>query len=323
MIDFGFIIVGLVLLYYGAEWFVAAASEFAVRIGITPLVVGLTVVAFGTSAPELAVSIDSNLKGSGGMAVGNVIGSNICNICLVLGLSAVVFPLAIQRQVIRREMPILLLATVVFMFFLNDGVITRLEGGVLALGIIIYVATSLLAARKEEDAESSEDVPEELIKAARQGGKGRAAWNVFVIIAGMVILVAGAKAMVHGGANVARDFGVSEAVIGLTLFAFGTSLPELATSLVAAMKKQGDIIVGNVVGSCIFNLLAVVGFTGCVAPLAVQENITIDLIVMVAISFIVLPMMWHRLKLNRWEGVILFAAYLGYIGWTGFQQLAS
>ncbi|MGC6427868.1 MAG: calcium/sodium antiporter [Akkermansiaceae bacterium] len=323
MLDFVCIILGLVLLYYGAEWFVAASSEFAVRIGISPLVVGLTVVAFGTSAPELAVSIDSNLKGSGGMAIGNVIGSNICNICLVLGLAAVVYPLAIQRQVIRREMPILLIATLAFVILLLDFEITQLEGAILAGGIITYVATSLFAARKEEDLENSEEVPEELIEAARKGGAGRASWNIVVILGGVLVLVVGAKAMVYGGVNVARDFGVSEAVIGLTLFALGTSLPELATSLVAAKKRQGDIIVGNVVGSCIFNILAVVGFTACVSPLVVQENITVDLVVMVAVSFIVLPMMWCQMNLNRMSGLILFLAYLTYIGWLGIQQLGE
>lgn len=323
MLDIGYIVLGLIMLYYGAEWFVAAASEFAVRIGITPLVVGLTVVAFGTSAPELAVSIDSNLKGSGGMAIGNVIGSNICNICLVLGLSAVVFPLAIQRQVIRREMPVLLVATIVFVSFLSDGVVNRMEAALLALGILIYVVTSLRAARNESNTESSEDVPEELIEAAGKGGIARAAWNIFVMIIGMIILVIGAKAMVHGGANIASSFGVSEALIGLTLFAFGTSLPELATSIVAAMKRQGDIIVGNVVGSCIFNLLAVVGFTGCIAPLEANAITNIDLILLMVTSFIVLPMMWHRFTLNRWEGILLLMTYLGYVGWLATQQLSG
>lgn len=317
----GCIVFGLVLLYYGAEWFVAAASEFAVRIGITPLVVGLTVVAFGTSAPELAVSIDSNLKGSGGMAIGNVVGSNICNLCLVLGLSAVVFPLAIQRQVIRREMPILLGSTLVFVFFLRDGVVSSVEAMVLAVAIIVYVISSLLAARNGDNEESSDDVPEELVVVAREGGMGRVAWNVFVIIAGVIILIGGAKLMVFGGARVASSFGVSEAVIGLTLFAFGTSLPELATSIVAAVKKQSDIIVGNVVGSCIFNLLAVVGFTGCVAPLQAQAITNIDLIVMMACTMVVLPVMWNRFKLNRWEGVVLFLVYVGYVGWLASQQL--
>lgn len=323
MYDLLWIILGLVFLYYGAEWLVAAASELAVRMGISPLVVGLTVVAFGTSAPELVVSIDSNLQGSGGMATGNVLGSNICNICLVLGLSAVVFPLAIQKQVIRREMPILLVSTIVFVFFLSDGVINQFESLILAIGIVTYVITSLIQARKEPNADESDDVPAELIEAARSGGAGRVIRNLVVIVIGIGVLVAGAKLMVFGGANLARQFGFSEAVIGLTLFAFGTSLPELATSLVAALKKQGDIIVGNVVGSCIFNLLAVVGFTGCIAPLTATDISSIDLIVLLVTSFIALPMMWHRFKLNRWEGVLLFLGYLGYVGWLVVKEFSA
>lgn len=323
MYDLLWIILGLVFLYYGAEWLVAAASELAVRMGISPLVVGLTVVAFGTSAPELAVSIDSNLQGSGGMAIGNVLGSNICNICLVLGLSAVVFPLAIQKQVIRREMPILLVSTIVFVFFLSDGVISQLESLILAAGIITYVITSLIQARKELNADQSEDVPAELIEAARSGGAARVIRNLVVITIGIGVLVSGAKLMVYGGANLARQFGFSEAVIGLTLFAFGTSLPELATSLVAALKKQGDIIVGNVVGSCIFNLLAVVGFTGCIAPLTATDISNVELIVLLVTSFIVLPMMWHRFKLNRWEGALLFLGYLGYVGWLVVKEFSA
>lgn len=314
MIDLAWIILGLVLLYYGAEWLVAGASELAVRLGISPLVVGLTVVAFGTSAPELAVSIDSNLKGSGGMALGNVLGSNVCNLCLVLGVAALVWPLGIQRQVIRREMPILLVATLVFAFFLRDGLLSQMEAAVLAVGIIFYVVTSLMQARKDPHADVSDDVPQELIDAAKSGGSKRAMWNVFLVIGGVIVLVIGANRMVFGGANLAREFGVSEAVIGLTLFAFGTSLPELATSVVAAMKKQGDIIVGNAVGSCIFNLLAVVGFTGLIAPLQATGITNTDVIMMIVTSFLVLPLMWHRFNINRGEGGLLTLVYLGYVG---------
>ena len=314
MIDLAWIILGLVLLYYGAEWLVAGASELAVRLGITPLVVGLTVVAFGTSAPELAVSIDSNLKGSGGMALGNVLGSNICNLCLVLGVAALVWPLGIQRQVIRREMPILMVATVGFAYFLRDGVLSQVEALFLTIGIVLYVTTSLMHARLNPQFDVSEDVPSELIAAAKSGGAKRAVWNVFLVVIGIAVLVIGANRMVHGGANFARAFGVSEAVIGLTLFAFGTSLPELATSVVAALKKQGDIVVGNAVGSCIFNLLAVVGFTGLIAPLEATGITNTDVVMMIVTTFLIVPLMWHRFNINRWEGGLLTLIYLGYTG---------
>ena len=313
--DIGWIVLGLVLLYYGAEWLVKGSSELAIRLGISPLVIGLTVVAFGTSAPELVVSIKANLDNQGGMAIGNVVGSNICNICLVLGVGAVIFPLAIQRQIIRREMPILLVATTVFALMLRDGGIDRMEAAILAGGILLYVATSLIEARREPDADCSEEVPPEMIEQVKKSGRGRILFDLFLVTLGAVLLVAGADRMVFGGENVARAFGVSEAVIGLTLFAFGTSLPELATSVVAAIRKQGDIIVGNAVGSCIFNLLAVVGIAGVIAPLRADGVTVVHIGVMLGTAIILMPMMWHRMKLDRWEGWVLFLGYFGFVGW--------
>lgn len=314
ILDIGWVVAGLVLLYFGAEWLVRGSSELAIRFGISPLVVGLTVVAFGTSAPELVVSVKANLDGSGGMAIGNVVGSNICNIALVLGVGAVIFPLGIQRQVVRREMPVLLGSTLVFLLMIKDGVISRLEGGALFVGVLIYVIASLVQARKE-DPNVSEDLDPELIKAAKAGGLGRVSLNIFLIVIGALLLVLGADRMVVGGESIARFYGVPEAIIGLTLFAFGTSLPELATSVVAAMKKEGDIIVGNAVGSCIFNLLAVVGLAGVVSPLKGEGVTVIHLAVMLALTVILIPMMLHRMKLDRWEGALLVTGYLGFTAW--------
>ena len=314
ILDIGWVVAGLVLLYFGAEWLVRGSSELAIRFGISPLVVGLTVVAFGTSAPELVVSVKANLDGSGGMAIGNVVGSNICNIALVLGVGAVIFPLGIQRQVVRREMPVLLGSTLVFLLMIKDGVIGRLEGGALFVGVLIYVIASLVQARKE-DPNVSEDLDPELIKAAKAGGLGRVSLNIFLIVIGALLLVLGADRMVVGGESIARFYGVPEAIIGLTLFAFGTSLPELATSVVGAMKKEGDIIVGNAVGSCIFNLLAVVGLAGVVSPLKGEGVTVIHLAVMLALTVILIPMMLHRMKLDRWEGALLVTGYLGFTAW--------
>jgi cation:H+ antiporter len=314
ILDIGWVVAGLVLLYFGAEWLVRGSSELAIRFGISPLVVGLTVVAFGTSAPELVVSVKANLDGSGGMAIGNVVGSNICNIALVLGVGAVIFPLGIQRQVVRREMPVLLGSTLVFLLMIKDGVISRLEGGALFVGVLIYVIASLVQARKE-DPNVSEDLDPEVIKAAKAGGLGRVSLNIFLIVIGALLLVLGADRMVVGGESIARFYGVPEAIIGLTLFAFGTSLPELATSVVGAMKKEGDIIVGNAVGSCIFNLLAVVGLAGVVSPLKGEGVTVIHLAVMLALTVILMPMMLHRMKLDRWEGALLVTGYLGFTAW--------
>ena len=314
ILDIGWVVAGLVLLYFGAEWLVRGSSELAIRFGISPLVVGLTVVAFGTSAPELVVSVKANLDGSGGMAIGNVVGSNICNIALVLGVGAVIFPLGIKRQVVRREMPVLLGSTLVFLLMIKDGVIGRLEGGALSVGVLIYVIASLVQARKE-DPNVSEDLDPEVIKAAKAGGLGRVSLNIFLIVIGALLLVLGADRMVVGGESIARFYGVPEAIIGLTLFAFGTSLPELATSVVGAMKKEGDIIVGNAVGSCIFNLLAVVGLAGVVSPLKGEGVTVIHLAVMLALTVILMPMMLHRMKLDRWEGALLVTGYLGFTAW--------
>lgn len=314
MLDIGWVFGGLVLLYFGAEWLVKGSSELAIRLGISPLVVGLTVVAFGTSAPELVVSVKANLDGQGGMAIGNVVGSNICNIALVLGFGAVIFPIAIPRQVIRREIPILLVASVVFLLMMRDGTMERLEAGVLFSGIVLYVITSLVEARKE-DPNQSEDISPEMIGAARNSGSGRLFFNIFLIVGGGITLVIGADRMVTGGESIARFYDVPEAIIGLTLFAFGTSLPELATSVVAAIKKQGDIIVGNAVGSCVFNLLAVVGMAGLIAPLNDDGVTWIHYTVMLGATVILIPMMWHRMKLDRWEGGLLVLGYLGFTAW--------
>jgi cation:H+ antiporter len=314
MLDIGWVFGGLVLLYFGAEWLVKGSSELAIRLGISPLVVGLTVVAFGTSAPELVVSVKANLDGQGGMAIGNVIGSNICNIALVLGFGAVIFPIAIPRQVICREIPILLVASVVFLLMMRDGTMERLEAGVLFSGIVLYVITSLVEARKE-DPNQSEDISPEMIGAARNSGSGRLFFNIFLIVGGGITLVIGADRMVTGGESIARFYDVPEAIIGLTLFAFGTSLPELATSVVAAIKKQGDIIVGNAVGSCVFNLLAVVGMAGLIAPLNDDGVTWIHYTVMLGATVILIPMMWHRMKLDRWEGGLLVLGYLGFTAW--------
>lgn len=314
-IDIGWVILGLVLLYYGAEWLVKGASELALRVGISPLVVGLTVVAFGTSAPELVVSVQANFEGNGGMALGNVVGSNICNIALVLGCAAVISPLKIHHQVIRRELPILVVITFAFAWMIKSGSVSRLEGGLLFAGILLYVYSSLRAARKEPDSEVCEELDPEVIEAAKEGGAGRVLFDILLVVAGCGILVVGADRMVFGGANIARFYGVSEAVIGLTLFAFGTSLPELATSVVAAIRKQGDIIVGNAVGSCIFNILAVVGLAGLIDPLEADGVTAAHVGVMIVTAVLILPMMWHRMTLNRWEGVILSVGYLGFAVW--------
>lgn len=316
-INFGWLALGLTLLYYGAEWLVKGSSEIALKIGISPLVVGLTVVAFGTSAPELLVSLKANLKNppQGDIALGNIVGSNICNIALILGAGALIRPITVHAQILRREMPLLLLASVVFVAMLWDGTIARWEAGILAAGIVVYVVASIRMARKEPNAEVFDEFREEDIREMQKAGAGRLALDAVLIVVGLVTLIYGADRMVVSGEALARIFGVPEAIIALTLIAFGTSLPELATSIVASIKNQGDIITGNAIGSCMFNILAVIGIAGLVAPMVATDLKASDLWVMLGVTVIVFPFLASGKGLSRMEGALLLAGYLGYCSW--------
>ena len=280
-VDLLWVIGGLVLLYFGAEWLVKGASDIALKLGVSPLVVGLTVVAFGTSAPELLVCLDANANGSSGMALGNIIGSNICNIALVLGFAALITPIVISKQIIKRELPILIVATLVFLAMLiglgNPEGLQRWEGGVLFAGILLYVVSSFLKSRKEGKDDSNEFSAED-IEAVKQAGVGKFLLSLAYILVGGVALYFGSGWLVEHGEILAVDhLHVDPAVVALILIAFGTSVPELATSVVAARKGEGDIILGNAVGSCIFNLLAVMGVTALVKPVTYEGIQSLDL----------------------------------------------
>ncbi|MBK1853441.1 calcium/sodium antiporter [Verrucomicrobiaceae bacterium 5K15] len=320
---------GLVFLYFGAEWLVKGASEIALRLGISPLVVGLTVVAFGTSMPELLVCLKANSPevvaapaawfgfavdvgvASPDIAFGNIVGSNIFNIALILGVASLIRPIEVHSQLIRRELPILIVASLVFVAMMSDMVLMRWEGALLAAGVVTYVFMSVRMARGEKDIDQYEEFSEEEIEKAKQGG-GRLLIDLMLIVVGIGALVVGADWLVDHGESVARVFGVPEVIISLTLFALGTSLPELATSVVAALKRQGDIITGNAIGSCIFNLLAVMGVTASVKPLQAEHIAWMDLWVMLGLAILIMPFMWSRKRINRVEGAILTAVALGY-----------
>lgn len=313
-IHIAWLVAGLVLLYFGAEWLVKGASDIALKIGISPLIVGLTIVAFGTSAPELLVCLDANNHGEPGIALGNIIGSNICNIALILGVGALIRPIVIDKQIIRREMPILLISTLVFVvMILTGGGISRLEGVFLTLGILTYVISSFLMTTKEEE-NTSEDFSEEEIKNARTASAGKIAFSVVFILLGFVALKFGADVLVSNGEILASEkfWNISPAIVALFIFAFGTSLPELATSIVAAKKGQGDIITGNAVGSCIFNILAVMGITTTIQSIAYKGVNSFDVYVMIGVCLAVLPFMWSKKRLSRVEGVLLLVGYLAY-----------
>ena len=319
-VDCLWLIIGLALLYFGGEWLVKGAREISLMMGISPLVVGLTVVAFGTSAPELLVSLQANLLDppKGDMALGNVVGSNICNIALILGIGAAIRPMSVHRQVIKREMPFLLIISVVFILLLHDGQIQQVEGLCLFAAVIAYTALSLREARRAglgEQAVTSES-GEEVAKSSNTGTFA----NIGLLLAGIGALVIGADRLVLGGSNIARHFNVPEATIALTIVAFGTSLPELATSIVAAVRRQGDIILGNAVGSCIFNVLCVVGLTSSISPLSrTSELRNWDLGVMLAFTLIVFPFVWRDRLLGRGQGVILLFGYASYVCYLGLR----
>jgi len=313
LLHLGYLVAGLAMLYFGAEWLVAGSSRLALRLGISPLVIGLTVVAFGTSAPELSVGIQLNLNGHPDAAVGNVVGSNICNLLLILGISALFRPLRIKGQIVRREMPILIAASVLLVAMLWDGRLSLAEGWVLVAGIVAYVGFSFASARREHDPEVLEQYLEE-VGVAPEAAKGQHPGKLAILIlGGLVVLVAGSRCLELGGLAIARALGVSEAIIGLTLLAVGTSLPELATSIVASLKGEGDIISGNAVGSCIFNIFAILGITILVRPLVVSDIRPLDLGFMLGSAMVVVPLMLSRMRLGRLDGALLLGAYAVYL----------
>ncbi len=303
------LLVGLAGLYFGAEWLVRGSGGLALKLGISPLVVGLTIVAFGTSAPELVVSLQFNLgAGKPDAAIGNVVGSNICNIALILGVAALISPIRTHTQVVRREMPILILVSFLLVAILWDREVTRLEGGVLVIGILLYTVLSLRLANREDAPAILEEVAE-----LDESKHDKTPKLVAFIVVGLATLVAGSKLLEIGAISVARALGVSDAIIGLTLLAFGTSLPELATSVVAALKRHGDLISGNAIGSCVFNILLIVGATALAKPMLIDGIEPLDLAFMVGLAVLAVPMMlFPRRQLGRFEGVVLLAIYATY-----------
>ncbi len=310
------LIAGFVLLVAGAEALVRGASRLAAAFGISPLVIGLTVVAFGTSAPEMAVSTVSSLSGQADIALGNVIGSNIFNIFLILGLSALVAPLMVSAQLIRLDVPLMIGASVLVYLFALNGVIGRPEGIILFVGILIYIGFLIRQSRRENlnvQAEYAEKYGEREPRSTKVLLKDTA-----LLLAGLGLLVLGSNWLVDGAVMVAHKLGVSELVIGLTIVAVGTSLPELATSVVAAIRGERDIAVGNVVGSCLFNLLAVLGLAGMVSPSGIAvsaQSLHVDLPVMILTAVVCLPIFFTGKRISRGEGALLLSGYIGYMAW--------
>jgi cation:H+ antiporter len=300
---------GLALLYLGGDALVRGASALALRLGISPLAVGLTIVAFGTSAPELVVSVDAALGGANDIAVGNVVGSNIANIALILGLSALVCPTTVHAKIVRLDAPLMILASLALIGALANGHVSRIEGALLALGLAGYAVFTFWEARRETKAVKRE------FASAAPSRPLPLIWSTVFVAGGLLMLVAGGHLLVTSAVRMATALGVSQATIGLTIVAIGTSLPELATSLIAAFKRQGDIAIGNIVGSNLFNILGILGATATLRPLALGAISAIDLTVMLALSATLLVLLHSRPALARTEGAVLLTSYVAYIAW--------
>lgn len=306
LLDLTYVVLSLVLLYYGAELLVGGASGLAIRFGVSPLVVGLTVVAYGTSAPELLVSVQGALAGQGGLSAGNVVGSNIFNTCVILGAAALMKPIGTQLRVLRFDAPLMVLVSLAGLWALSNGYLGRAEAVLLLLGAIAYTVGNYAIGRGDpEQASAADEGPHPA---------QRPLWVMVVqLLGGLLLLVGGSKLLVTGAVGLATMWGVSEAVIGLTIVAAGTSMPELATSVVAARKGESDIALGNVVGSNLFNILFILGCAGCIHPFGAEGVGRFDLWFMVGTAVVLWPLIWTRHRLGRTEGSLLLASYGAYL----------
>ena len=340
------LIVGFALLVKGADLFVDGASGIAKKFGISELIIGLTIVAMGTSAPEAAVSIAAAAKGSAGISIGNVIGSNIMNIFIILGVVAAITPLKIERSTVRYEMPFTIIVTVLFVLMGRDGLITRVDGAILWAGLLLYIAYLLRQAKQkpaevpaqaetmvqkpegtgspEAVAETAADVPNAAIEAGATPAaateteeavpaESPSIWRLIALtIVGLAVILVSSDYAVDAAVALAKIFNISDRVIGLTIVALGTSLPELVTSVTAALRGNADLAVGNVVGSCIFNLLFVLGTSALILPIPCAPNFLSDAYVAVGATVLLLLFGFTQMKIVRWEGVLLVACYVAY-----------
>lgn len=339
LLDTGRILLGLVLLVAGGELLVRGASGLATRIGMSSLVVGLTVVAFATSAPELAVTLGAVMGGEPGLAVGNVVGSNIANVLMILGSSAIILPLLVKVQLVRIDIPFMAALSILFLLLAIDGGFSRVDGLILLVLLVLYIAVAIILSRRDghvddlrgpgasiatasagrvgQTARTSGDTMTEAVEDVEaRGSIGR---DLVLVLIGVALLVVGANILVKGATGIATAFGVSDLIVGLTVVAIGTSLPELATSIVAVRRGQRDLAVGNVVGSNIFNIGAVAGLAAMISPtgLPVPESaLALDIPLMIAASVVLLPLAFTGSVIARWEGGLLVALYVSYLLYT-------
>jgi cation:H+ antiporter len=305
---------GLTALYFGAEWLVGGSSRLATAYGVSPVVVGLTIVAFGTSAPELVVSGLASLRDSGDIAVGNVVGSNIANIALILGISALIRPIVVQRGLMVRDVPIMIGFSALFLLTALNLSISRVEG-LLLLGLfVLYMLRVGLSAMQESEAARELAHKEQDLFDSLPGGRPKAGRDIMYTVLGTITLVIGAQMLVGAATSIAREMGISEVIIGMTLVAFGTSVPELAASVAASIRGEAQIVIGNIVGSNIFNISLILGTAALLRPLPIDPSILrLEGPIMVGLSVILLPFVFTRLCLNRWEGGALLAGYGAFV----------
>ena len=302
------LILGLAALTFGAEGLVRGSASLAIRLGLTPLIIGLTIVAFGTSTPELVVSLGASLNNQADISIGNVVGSNIFNIGIILGLTALLCPVKVSLQVIKHDCPIMIAVSLLSLFLITKGTISRLTGIALFTALVAYTGFTIWLARKGVSSEIEQQFHDGVPSQSKSLYR-----DLLFIGGGLLLLVAGSRLLVVSATDIARLIGISEAVIGLTIIAAGTSMPELATSIVAALRRQPDIAVGNVVGSNIFNILGILGVASIAKPLSASGITKLDLWVMVAFSIALLPLLYTNLKLQRWEGGLLLFGYGAYL----------
>lgn len=310
-----FILVGFLLLYGGGEALVRGAGGLALRLGLSSFLVGMTVVAFATSSPELAVSLQAAVAGVDDVAIGNVVGSNICNIALILGICALIRPQEVQMRILRMDVPWLIFATALLVALLDDGRISRPAGAVLVIGLGVFIYWNIQMARREREADRVRAEFEQVVPESHRPG-----WVDWVLVLiGFGALVGGGSAFVRGGVGLAEALGVSAALISLTVVALGTSLPELATSLVATARGDDDIAVGNIIGSNFFNIFAILGITAVIHPLTRGGITLVDLYVMLAFAVVLLPLIFVRRRIGRPEALVLLGGYAAYMWWLAGQ----
>ena len=300
---------GITMLYFGANWFVDGSVTIAKKLRISQLVIGLTIVAFGTSAPELTVNVSAALNGVSDVVMGNIIGSNILNIGLILGISAIIRPLVVKKVTIKKEVPIMIGVFVVLILMSIDGVLSFFDGIVLVVGVVIFTLFSYKSTKKEES--DIQEIPSGLkLEKTRVYPK-----SIFLLVLGLSLLTVGAFLTLDNAVILAQSLGISERIIGLTLIAIGTSLPEMTTSIIAAKKGHFDLSVGNIVGSNIFNILAILGVSAIIIDISIADESFLDYYVMLAFGLVLIPIMKTGFVISRLEGILLLFGYFAYVAY--------